>query len=139
MSLWAVLFLEFWKRTNASLAYQWDCSEFEDIEVGSGPPQCLPKPQGPQPPATPDAFPPLSQERPRPQFTAMAPMTIINPITGAEEPYFPKRSRLHRILAGSMVIIMMVGLWGCSSICPPSELGQQDMVGWAPFGLREHR
>ncbi|XP_065700767.1 anoctamin-7 [Patagioenas fasciata] len=99
MSLWAVLFLEFWKRTNASLAYQWDCSEFEDIE-----------------------------ERPRPQFTAMAPMTIINPITGAEEPYFPKRSRLHRILAGSMVIIMMVGLWGCSSICPPSDLGQQDMI-----------
>ncbi|KAM6389409.1 LOW QUALITY PROTEIN: anoctamin-7 [Pluvialis apricaria] len=81
MSLWAVLFLEFWKRTNASLAHHWDCSEFEDIE-----------------------------ERPRPQFTAMAPMTIINPITGAEEPYFPKRSRLHRILAGSMVIIMMIAV-----------------------------
>ncbi|NXT49923.1 ANO7 protein, partial [Pluvianellus socialis] len=81
MSLWAVLFLEFWKRTNASLAHHWDCSEFEDIE-----------------------------ERPRPQFTAMAPMTIINPITGAEEPYFPKRSRLHRILAGSMVIIIMIAV-----------------------------
>ncbi|NXK18176.1 ANO7 protein, partial [Arenaria interpres] len=81
MSLWAVLFLEFWKRTNASLAHHWDCSEFEDIE-----------------------------ERPRPQFTAMAPMTITNPITGAEEPYFPKRSRLHRILAGSVVIIMMIAV-----------------------------
>ncbi|KFQ75763.1 Anoctamin-7, partial [Phoenicopterus ruber ruber] len=81
MSLWAVLFLEFWKRTNASLAHHWDCSEFEDIE-----------------------------ERPRPQFTAMAPMTIINPITGAEEPYFPKRSRLQRIVAGSMVIIMMIAM-----------------------------
>uniref|UniRef100_A0A8C3KA56 Anoctamin n=1 Tax=Calidris pygmaea TaxID=425635 RepID=A0A8C3KA56_9CHAR len=81
MSLWAVLFLEFWKRTNASLAHHWDCSEFEDIE-----------------------------ERPRPQFTAMAPMTITNPITGAEEPYFPKCSRLHRILAGSMVIIMMIAV-----------------------------
>ncbi|NWX46080.1 ANO7 protein, partial [Steatornis caripensis] len=81
MSLWAVLFLEFWKRTGASLAHHWDCSEFEDIE-----------------------------ERPRPQFTAMAPMTIINPITGAEEPYFPKRSRLHRILAGSMVIVMMIAM-----------------------------
>lgn len=32
--LWAVLFLEFWKRTNTSLAHHWDCSEFEDIEVG---------------------------------------------------------------------------------------------------------
>ncbi|NXQ94870.1 ANO7 protein, partial [Sagittarius serpentarius] len=81
MSLWAVLFLEFWKQTNASLAHHWDCSEFEDIE-----------------------------EQPRPQFTAMAPMTIINPVTGAEEPYFPKRSRLHRILAGSMVITMMIAM-----------------------------
>ncbi|XP_013041644.3 anoctamin-7 [Anser cygnoides] len=81
MSLWAVLFLEFWKRTNASLAHRWDCSEFEDIE-----------------------------ERPRPQFTAMAPMTIINPITGAEEPYFPKRSRIHRIVAGLVVIIMLIAM-----------------------------
>ncbi|NXS99153.1 ANO7 protein, partial [Jacana jacana] len=81
MSLWAVLFLEFWKRTNASLAHHWDCSEFEDIE-----------------------------ERPRPQFTAMAPMTTTNPITGAEEPYFPQRSRLQRILAGSMVIVMMIAV-----------------------------
>ncbi|NXE03857.1 ANO7 protein, partial [Lophotis ruficrista] len=81
MSLWAVLFLEFWKRTNASLAHRWDCFEFEDIE-----------------------------ERPRPQFTATAPMTITNPITGVEEPYFPRRSRLHRILAGSMVIIVMIAV-----------------------------
>uniref|UniRef100_A0A8C6YJX4 Anoctamin n=1 Tax=Nothoprocta perdicaria TaxID=30464 RepID=A0A8C6YJX4_NOTPE len=81
MSLWAVMFLEYWKRMNASLAHRWDCSDFEDIE-----------------------------ERPRPQFTAMAPMTIINPITGAEEPYFPKRNRHHRILAGSMVIIMMIAI-----------------------------
>ncbi|XP_009585296.1 PREDICTED: LOW QUALITY PROTEIN: anoctamin-7-like, partial [Fulmarus glacialis] len=81
MSLWAVLFLEFWKQINASLAHQWDRSESEDVE-----------------------------ERPRPQFTAMAPMTIINPITGAEEPYFPKRSRLHWILAGSMTTIMMIAM-----------------------------
>ncbi|KAM6258925.1 LOW QUALITY PROTEIN: anoctamin-7 [Spheniscus humboldti] len=81
MSLWAVLFLEFWKRTSISLAHHWDCSEFED-----------------------------TKERLRPQFTAMAPMTIINPITGAEEPYFPKHSRLHWILAGSVVIIMMIAM-----------------------------
>ncbi|NXC37579.1 ANO7 protein, partial [Penelope pileata] len=81
MSLWAVLFLKFWKRTNASLAHHWDCFEFEDIE-----------------------------ERPRPQFIAAAPMTIISPITGAEEPYFPTRSRLHRILAGFMLIIMLIAM-----------------------------
>ncbi|NXP13438.1 ANO7 protein, partial [Thinocorus orbignyianus] len=88
MSLWAVLFLEFWKRTNASLAHQWDCFEFEDIE-----------------------------ERPRPQFTAMAPMTETNPVTGAKEPYFPKRNRLHRILAGSMVIIMMIAVVVMFLVC----------------------
>ncbi|KAM9231033.1 LOW QUALITY PROTEIN: anoctamin-7 [Leptosomus discolor] len=81
MSLWAALFLEFWKQTNTSLAHHWDCSEFEDIE-----------------------------ERPWPQFMVMAPMTIINPITGVEEPYFHTHSCLHWILAGSVVILMMVAM-----------------------------
>uniref|UniRef100_A0A8B9M6C1 Anoctamin n=1 Tax=Accipiter nisus TaxID=211598 RepID=A0A8B9M6C1_9AVES len=81
VSLWAVLFLEFWKWTNTSLAHHWDCSEFEDIE-----------------------------ERLQPQFAAMAPMTIINPVMGAEEPHFPKRRHLHRILAGSTVITMMIAI-----------------------------
>uniref|UniRef100_A0A8C4VRW3 Anoctamin n=1 Tax=Gopherus evgoodei TaxID=1825980 RepID=A0A8C4VRW3_9SAUR len=81
MSLWAVTFLEYWKRMNATLAHRWDCSDFEDIE-----------------------------ERPRPQFTAMAPMTMENPITGAEEPYFPKRNRVKRVTAGLMVIIMMIAV-----------------------------
>ncbi|KAM9274843.1 LOW QUALITY PROTEIN: anoctamin-7 [Cariama cristata] len=79
MSLWAVLFLVFWKRTITSPAHHWDCSEFKDIEEG-----------------------------PWPQFTAMAPTTIINPVTGMEEPYFPKRSHRHRILVGSMIIIMPI-------------------------------
>ncbi|XP_013932086.1 PREDICTED: anoctamin-7 isoform X2 [Thamnophis sirtalis] len=81
MSLWAVTFLEYWKRMNATLIYRWDCSDFEDIE-----------------------------ERPRPQFAALAPMTIINPITGEEEPYFPKRTRFNRIITGSMVIIIMIAV-----------------------------
>lgn len=145
MSLWAVLFLEFWKRTNASLAHHWDCSEFEDIEVGSGPLRCLPKPHGPKTPGTPDALLSLSQERPRPQFTATAPMTIINPITGAEEPYFPKRSRLHRILAGSTVITMMVRLRGLEQQLPtacPGAVGRSgmgsvwDKRAWVELGMK---
>ncbi|KAL7990820.1 hypothetical protein Chor_014250 [Crotalus horridus] len=84
MSLWAVTFLEYWKRMNATLTYRWDCSDFEDIE-----------------------------ERPRPQFAALAPMTIVNPITGEEEPYFPKRTRFNRIITGSMVIIIMCAPGGC--------------------------
>ncbi|XP_070761810.1 anoctamin-7 [Enoplosus armatus] len=79
MSLWAVTFLEYWKRSCSALSHRWDCSEFQDIE-----------------------------ERPRPEFTAMAPMTMRNPVTGTEEPYFPENKRLNRTLTGCMVIIIMV-------------------------------
>ncbi|XP_053736069.1 anoctamin-7 isoform X2 [Synchiropus splendidus] len=79
MSLWAVTFLEYWKRTCCTLAHRWDCSEFEE-----------------------------SEERPRPEFAAMAPMTVRNPVTGAEEPYFPEKTRLNRTLTGCMVIVLMV-------------------------------
>uniref|UniRef100_A0A3P8U9D4 Anoctamin n=1 Tax=Amphiprion percula TaxID=161767 RepID=A0A3P8U9D4_AMPPE len=81
MSLWAVTFLEYWKRTCSSLSHRWDCSDFQDIE-----------------------------ERPRPEFTATAPMTVRNPVTGAEEPYFPEQKRLNRTLTGCMVIIIMVAV-----------------------------
>ncbi|KAK7882262.1 hypothetical protein WMY93_028436 [Mugilogobius chulae] len=81
MSLWAVTFLEYWKRTCSTLSHRWDCSSFEDTE-----------------------------ERPRPEFTAMAPMTIRNPVTGAEEPYFPSRTRLNRTLTGCSVLIIMIAV-----------------------------
>ncbi|XP_056138913.1 anoctamin-7 [Lampris incognitus] len=81
MSLWAVSFLEYWKRTCSALTHRWDCSDFQDVE-----------------------------ERPRPEFTAMAPMTMRNPVTGAEEPYFPINKRLNRTLTGCMVIIIMVSV-----------------------------
>ncbi|XP_056330037.1 anoctamin-7 [Danio aesculapii] len=81
MSLWAVTFLEYWKRTSSILSHRWDCSEFEEIE-----------------------------ERPRPEFTALAPMTVRNPVTGAEEPYFPETRRLSRTLTGNMVIILMISI-----------------------------
>uniref|UniRef100_A0A672H7S3 Anoctamin n=1 Tax=Salarias fasciatus TaxID=181472 RepID=A0A672H7S3_SALFA len=79
MSLWAVTFLEYWKRTCSALSHRWDCSDFQDIE-----------------------------ERPRPEFAAMAPMTVRNPVTGAEEPYFPEKQRFSRTVTGCMVIIIMV-------------------------------
>ncbi|XP_069029249.1 anoctamin-7 [Embiotoca jacksoni] len=81
MSLWAVTFLEYWKRTCSALSHRWDCSDFQDIE-----------------------------ERPRPEFTTMAPMTMRNPVTGAEEPYFPENKRFNRTLTGCMVIIIMVSV-----------------------------
>ncbi|XP_062242198.1 anoctamin-7 [Platichthys flesus] len=81
MSLWAVTFLEYWKRSCSSLSHRWNCSDFEENE-----------------------------ERPRPEFTAMAPMTVRNPVTGAEEPYFPENKRFNRTLSGCMVIIIMIVL-----------------------------
>lgn len=35
-------------------------------------------------------------------------MTALNPITGADEPYFPEKNRVRRMLAGSVVLLMMV-------------------------------
>ncbi|XP_067851723.1 anoctamin-7-like isoform X2 [Heptranchias perlo] len=81
MSLWAVTFLEYWKRKSAVMSHKWDCFDFEETE-----------------------------ERPRPEFTAMAPMTIKNPVTGAEEPYFPKKERLQRVITSSMVILLLVAV-----------------------------
>ncbi|KAH1175750.1 hypothetical protein KIL84_022275 [Mauremys mutica] len=79
MSFWAVTFLEYWKRKSATLAHHWDCMDFQEEE-----------------------------ERPRPEFAAMAPRMEQNPITGVKEPYFPKRDRLSRILTGSMAIVIML-------------------------------
>ena len=53
MSFWGQLFLEYWKRKNASLAHQWDCMGFTEED-----------------------------EKPRPQFAANAPYLDKNPITG---------------------------------------------------------
>ncbi|XP_060540526.1 anoctamin-7-like isoform X1 [Pantherophis guttatus] len=79
MSFWAVTFLEYWKRRNATLAHHWDCMDFQEEE-----------------------------ERPRPEFAAMAPCLEQNPITGLKEPHFPEHDRLSRILTGSMAIVIML-------------------------------
>ncbi|CAL9684906.1 unnamed protein product [Knipowitschia caucasica] len=81
MSLWAVTFLEYWKRTCSALSHRWDCSQSEHIE-----------------------------ERPRPEFTVMAPMTTRNPVTGAEEPYFPRSTRLNRTLTSFSILIIMIAV-----------------------------
>uniref|UniRef100_A0A8C6L3U1 Anoctamin n=1 Tax=Nothobranchius furzeri TaxID=105023 RepID=A0A8C6L3U1_NOTFU len=80
MSFWAVAFLEYWKRKMATLAHHWDCMDFHEEE-----------------------------ERPRPEFAAMAPTMEQNPVTGIKEPYFPEKTRLSRMFTSSMVIILMAG------------------------------
>lgn len=36
MSFWAVTFLEYWKRKNATLAHHWDCLDFQEEEEAGG-------------------------------------------------------------------------------------------------------
>lgn len=36
MSFWAVSFLEYWKRKNATLAHHWDCMDFQEEEASGG-------------------------------------------------------------------------------------------------------
>ncbi|KAL5013614.1 hypothetical protein ScPMuIL_007884 [Solemya velum] len=81
VSFWAVTFLEYWKRKNASLAHHWDVLDFEEEE-----------------------------ERPRPEYAAKAPTYEKNAITGVKEPYFPPRDRIPRILSGMAVIVIMIFL-----------------------------
>uniref|UniRef100_T1HAX3 Anoctamin n=1 Tax=Rhodnius prolixus TaxID=13249 RepID=T1HAX3_RHOPR len=78
VSFWAVTFLEYWKRKSASLAHHWDCMGFQD-EI----------------------------ERPRPEFAARAPFLERNPVTGIQEPSFPKSLRNKRIAAGLGIVFLM--------------------------------
>lgn len=64
-----------------SLAHHWDCLGYEEED-----------------------------ERPRPEYAALAPTKEKNPITGVMEPYFPPRKRLPRLLSGIAVILIMMVL-----------------------------
>ncbi|XP_065061399.1 anoctamin-7-like isoform X1 [Rhopilema esculentum] len=81
VSFWAVFFLEFWKRKEITLAYQWDCLGYESEE-----------------------------ERPRPTFAALAPTVERNPVTGILEPHFPDEKRKPRLFSGILIIVTMVSL-----------------------------
>ncbi|XP_066908079.1 anoctamin-7 isoform X3 [Halyomorpha halys] len=81
VSFWAVTFLEYWKRKSASLAHHWDCMGFQD-EI----------------------------ERPRPEFAARAPFLERNPVTGIQEPSFPRSLRNKRIAAGLGIVFLMISL-----------------------------
>uniref|UniRef100_A0A674K9S9 Anoctamin n=1 Tax=Terrapene triunguis TaxID=2587831 RepID=A0A674K9S9_9SAUR len=106
MSFWAVTFLEYWKRKSATLAHHWDCMDFQEEE-----------------------------ERPRPEFAAMAPRMEQNPITGLKEPYFPKQDRLSRVLTGSMAIVIMVRRRAWPGLTSPArERWRHARVGHCPAG-----
>lgn len=72
-------FLEYWKRKCATIAYQWDCTDFQGEE-----------------------------ERPRAEYAAKAPFIAVNPVTGIKEPMFPEGKRGKRVATGLGLVFVMV-------------------------------
>ncbi|KAK2162685.1 hypothetical protein LSH36_93g01035 [Paralvinella palmiformis] len=66
MTIWAILFLEFWKRKQSELQYEWDVKSFE------------------------------AQERMRPEFEFKVKKRKENPVTREKEPYLSALSKLCR-------------------------------------------
>ncbi|XP_075926417.1 anoctamin-7-like isoform X1 [Petromyzon marinus] len=80
ISLWSVSFLEYWKRKSSSLTYHWGCTLVHE------------------------------EERPRPEYAALAPLIRENPITGEKEPYFSEDDRTPRTVTGSIVLFLMISV-----------------------------
>lgn len=81
MSIWATVFLEFWKRRQAVLAYHWHMMHFEDLE-----------------------------EQFRPEFVATAPSFKKDPVTDKVVPYIPKMTRYQRFAGIGSAISFMIFL-----------------------------
>lgn len=81
MSIWATLFLEFWKRQQAILSYEWHMMHFEE-----------------------------SEEQLRPEFVTTATTLRKNPVTGKMEPYVPAKQRYQRFAGATSVITFMIFL-----------------------------
>ncbi|CAH3105191.1 unnamed protein product [Pocillopora meandrina] len=81
MSIWATMFLEFWKRRQAEIAYEWDLLGYEDEE-----------------------------EQPRPEYEAVAMETRLNPITKVEEPFISLGRKVPRFICSFSFIIFMLAL-----------------------------
>uniref|UniRef100_A0A1I8GS17 Anoctamin n=1 Tax=Macrostomum lignano TaxID=282301 RepID=A0A1I8GS17_9PLAT len=81
MSIWSLIFLEFWKRRTATLAHRWGVSNYR-VEIS----------------------------RPRPGFAARCDQHRRNPITGIIEPHFPSTRRLPRIICSYICLLFMLAI-----------------------------
>jgi len=79
MSIWATVFLEFWKRKQVSLAYEWHTMDFEEEE-----------------------------QRPRPEYLAQITKLKKNPVTLKMEPYMPARQRATRLMGAFGVVFFFI-------------------------------
>jgi hypothetical protein len=102
-AIWGVLFLEMWKRRQATLACEWD--------------------------AVSDTWA-ASLDQPRPEYVAAAREQRRNPITGEWEAYIPARTRYQRIIASVafvsfLVVIVVAVLMGAHHrVCTQSARAQ---------------
>lgn len=81
MSVWATLFLEFWKRRQAVLAYEWHMMHYEDEE-----------------------------EQPRPEFLARVTTLKEDPITKKMVPHVPKLKQYQKLAGVGSLVSFMISL-----------------------------
>ncbi|XP_032378991.1 anoctamin-5 isoform X2 [Etheostoma spectabile] len=87
MGIWVTLFLEFWKRRQARLEYEWDLFDFEEEQ---------------------------QQLQLRPEYEAMCTNRKLNRITQEMEPYLPVTSKCARsCLSGATVLLWLSLIIAC--------------------------
>ncbi|NXC94733.1 ANO5 protein, partial [Certhia familiaris] len=83
MGIWVTLFLEFWKRRQARLKYEWDLVDFEEEQ---------------------------QQLQLRPEYEAKCTQKKRNPITQEMEPYLPLTSQAVRFCISGATVLFWVSL-----------------------------
>ncbi|XP_028396374.1 anoctamin-4-like [Dendronephthya gigantea] len=81
MSLWSTMFLEFWKRRQVEIAYNWDLLGFE-----------------------------VEEESIRPEYEVVCTEKRNNPITQVQEPYYPSTLKCPRFVCSSASVFLMICL-----------------------------
>ncbi|XP_033914041.3 anoctamin-5-like isoform X2 [Acipenser ruthenus] len=89
MGIWVTLFLEFWKRRQARLEYEWDLVDFEEEEEEQ-------------------------QLQLRPEYETKCTRRKMNPVTQKMEPFLPLRSKCARFcLSGATVMFWIALIIAC--------------------------
>ncbi|XP_035986817.1 anoctamin-5-like isoform X2 [Fundulus heteroclitus] len=83
MGIWVTLFLEFWKRRQARLEYEWDLVDFEEEQ---------------------------QQLQLRPEYEAKCTKSKQNPITKEMEPYLPVTSKCARSCLSGATVLLWISL-----------------------------
>ncbi|KAK9409939.1 anoctamin-5 [Crotalus adamanteus] len=83
MGIWVTLFLEFWKRRQARLEYEWDLVDFEEEQ---------------------------QQLQLRPEYEAKCTQKRKNPVTQELEPYLPLTSRAVRFCISGTTVLFWISL-----------------------------